>query len=135
MKNWKEDLNPKVSRATQNRNIKSHVRSEDMQDYQAKLKAAQAQYAVNAAPNMFLANEPIDTLTDMANRLSVHEDVLRSYLGITDDDKEQHYIYIYVLFSLVTVMCPMVRLMTQLVQGFLVLQSRKVHQSKLRQTN
>ena len=41
---------------------------------------------------MYLAKESIDTITDMATRLSIHEDVLRAHMGITDDDKEQYYI-------------------------------------------
>ena len=41
---------------------------------------------------MYLTNESIGTVDDMANRLSVHEDVLRAYLGVDDDDKEQYYI-------------------------------------------
>ena len=41
---------------------------------------------------MYLAKESIDTITDMATRLSIHEDVLRAYMGIDDDDKEQYYI-------------------------------------------
>ena len=46
------------------------------------LKAARDKYAVNAAPSMYLVQESIDTITDMATRLSIHEDVLRAYMGI-----------------------------------------------------
>ena len=89
---WKRKLKPRVSLAGQNRGIKAHVLSGDLEDYQTKLKAAQNKYAVNAAPCMFLAKKSIGTITDMATRLSIHEDVLRPYLGIEDDEKEQYYI-------------------------------------------
>ena len=65
---------------------------ESTDDYKEKLKIARGQYATNAAPSMFLAQESIDTITDMAARLSIHEDILRAYMGIDDDDKEQYYI-------------------------------------------
>ena len=68
------------------------MQEEDFEGYKDKVKATQDKYTVNAAPNMFLAHESIDTLTDMATRLSVREDVLRAYLGIETDDREQHYI-------------------------------------------
>ena len=78
--------------ARKNRGIVGHIDPNDLDDYNEKLKAAQDKYAVNAAPSMYLAKESIDTITDLALRLSVHEDVLRAYMGIEDDDKEQHYI-------------------------------------------
>lgn len=50
-----------------------------MESYRNKVKAAQAMYAVNAAPSVFLANESIDMITDIAHQISLPEDVLRAY--------------------------------------------------------
>ena len=85
-------LKSRVSLARQNRHIRSCVQHDDLADYQEKIRAAQAKYAVNAAPAMYLKHDTSGTIDDMASRLSVHEDVLRAYLGIDDDDREQHYI-------------------------------------------
>ena len=41
---------------------------------------------------MYLKEDSIDTITDMASRLSVPDDVLRAYIGVDDDDKEQCFI-------------------------------------------
>ena len=89
---WITSLKPRMLLARKNRGIVGHVSADDLDDYNEKLKAAQDKYAVNAAPSMYLAKESIDTITDMATRLSIHEDVLRAYMGITDDAKEQDYI-------------------------------------------
>ena len=55
LKNWKEVLKPRISLARKNGKIKGHVDTQDLQDYQQKLRAAQAQFAVNAALNMIIA--------------------------------------------------------------------------------
>ena len=89
---WKNVLKPKVLQARRNRKIKDHVAIDDVDDYKIKLKAAQDKYAVNAVPNMMLANEAIEPLVDVAHRLHVHEDVFKAYLGIAEDDEELHYI-------------------------------------------
>ena len=89
---WITSLKPRMLLARKSRGIVGHVSADNLDDYNEKLKAAQDKYAVNAAPSMYLAKESIDTITDMATRLSIHEDVLRAYMGIKDDDKEQYYI-------------------------------------------
>ena len=89
---WNTILKPRVLLARKNRGILGHVHPDDLDDYVKRLAAAQTKTDTCVVPSMYLAQESINTITDLATRLSIHEDVLRAYMGIDDDDKEQHYI-------------------------------------------
>ena len=68
-KEWKEQLKPRVSLARQLRQIKACVQAKDVDDYTATLRAAQAMFAVIAAPQMLPATDHLTPLSELAHKL------------------------------------------------------------------
>ena len=67
---------------------RGHVQPDDIDDYNAILRAAHSVFAVINVPHMLLATDRIDPLSDLSRKLAVPEDVFRAYIGVDDDESE-----------------------------------------------
>lgn len=86
---WKETLKPRVSLARQSRKIRLCVQTPDLDDYDATLRAARDMFSVVDAAAMSLQTERIETIADLACHVSVPEEPLRVYAGLTNHSDEQ----------------------------------------------